>query len=64
MLAFVSPLKKQSRVSYSADGASESESASKKSATFGNNPVAEIRVIRESTMPDAAEEASAAVESP
>ena len=49
-------------MSYSADGAPES--ASKKLAMFADNPVAEIRVIRESIMPDAAEKASAAVESP
>ena len=60
--AFVSPLKRQSRVSNSAHGAPES--ASKKSATFGDNPIAEVRLVLESTKTDAAEEASAAVESP
>ena len=60
--AFVSPLKKQSRVSYSADGASES--ASKKSAKFDDNHIEEVREFRESTMPDATEEASDDVESP
>ena len=49
-------------MSYSADGASES--ASKKSAKFHDNHMGEVREIRESTLPDAAEEASAAMESP
>ena len=60
--AFVSPLKKQLHVSDSADGASES--ASKKSAKFDDNHIAEERLFHESTMPGAEEEASDAVESP
>ena len=53
---------KQSRVSDSADG--QSESASKKSAKLDDNHLEEVLLFPESTMPDAAEEASAAVESP
>ena len=43
---------------------SASKSASKKSAKFDDDPVAEVRLSREATKPDAAEEVSAAVESP
>ena len=50
------------RVSNSANGATKS--ASKKSAKFDDDAVAEVRLFSKSTMPDAAEEASAAVESP
>ena len=55
-------MKKQSRVSDLADAASES--ASKKSAKFDDNHIAEERLFRQSTMPDAEEEASDSVESP
>ena len=61
VLTFVFPLKEQSRISNFADGASES--VSKKSAKFDDNHIEEPVLFRESTMPDAAEEASAAVES-
>ena len=54
--------KKKSRASYSANGASES--ASKKLATFCDDPVAEVRRYHIANTTDAAEEASAAVESP
>ena len=59
---FGSPLKKQLRVSDSADGASES--ASKKSAKFDDNHIAEERLFHESIMPDAEEEESDDLESP
>ena len=57
--AFVSPLKKQSRVSDLADAASES--ASKKSAKFG---VTEIREFDKATKSDEEEEESDAMKSP
>ena len=60
--AFVSPLKKQWRVSDSADGASES--ASKKSAKFGVTEIREFDKATESDAEEAQEEESDAVESP